>query len=95
VPQKNGQDDLIIIEGIGPKIKELLHADGIKTFEALAQAPISRIQGILDAAGPNFRLAKPASWARQAAMCAAGDWASLRKYQDELVAGVDPDAPKA
>ncbi len=95
VPQKNGEDDLIIIEGIGPKIKELLMADGIKTFRALADAPIVRVQGILDAAGPNFRLANPASWARQAQMCAQGDWAALRKYQDELNAGVAPDAPKA
>jgi hypothetical protein len=28
-------------------------------------------------------------------MCALGDWAALRKYQDELNAGVAPDAPKA
>lgn len=95
VPQKGGEDDLIIIEGIGPKIKELLMADGIKSFRALADAPIARVQGILDAAGPNFRLANPGSWARQAQMCAQGDWAALRKYQDELNAGVAPDAPKA
>ncbi len=94
-PQRDGQDDLAIIEGIGPKIKELLHADGIKTFKQLAEAPVERIQAILDAAGPNFRLAKPASWARQAAMCVSGDWAGLKAYQDQLNAGVDPDAPKS
>jgi predicted flap endonuclease-1-like 5' DNA nuclease len=94
-PQKNGEDDLIIIEGIGPKIKELLHADGIKTFKALAETPIERVQGILDAAGPNFRLANPASWAKQARMCADGNWEALKKYQDDLNAGVDRNAPKA
>ena len=95
VPQKNGADDLIIIEGIGPKIKELLHAAGITTFAQLATAPITRVQEILDAAGPNFRLANPASWAKQSDLCARGDWPALRKLQDELNAGVDPNAPKA
>ena len=95
VPQKNGVDDLIIIEGIGPKIKELLHAAGITTFAQLASAPIARVQEVLDAAGPNFRLANPASWAKQSDLCARGDWAALRKLQDELSAGVDPNAPKA
>ena len=95
VPQKNGVDDLIIIEGIGPKIKELLQAGGITTFAQLASAPMTRVQEILDAAGPNFRLANPASWAKQSDLCARGDWAALRKLQDELNAGVDPNAPKA
>ena len=95
VPQKNGADDLIIIEGIGPKIKELLHAAGITTFAQLANAPIPQVQDVLDAAGPNFRLANPASWAKQSDLCARGDWAALRKLQDELNAGVDPNAPRA
>jgi predicted flap endonuclease-1-like 5' DNA nuclease len=88
-PRRNGKDDLLIIEGIGPKINELLLKDGINTFAALAAAPVERVQSILTAAGPNFRLANPASWARQATMCDAGAWAELREYQDTLRAGVD------
>lgn len=88
-PQRGGRDDLTIIEGIGPKISELLLAAGIDTFAKLAATPVATVQGILDAAGPNFRLANPASWARQSDMCARADWAALRKYQDELTAGVD------
>jgi predicted flap endonuclease-1-like 5' DNA nuclease len=87
--QKNGKDDLIIIEGIGPKINELLLAAGIDTFRKLADAPIAQVQQILDAAGPHFRLANPTSWAKQSDMCARADWATLRKYQDDLTAGVD------
>lgn len=92
-PQRHGRDDLTIVEGIGPKINDLLIADGITTFAQLAEAPVSRVQGILDRAGPHFRLAKPESWARQAKMCAEGDWAALRKYQDDLTAGVDKRQP--
>lgn len=89
-PQRNGQDDLELIEGIGPKINELLKSAGIDTFAKLAAAPVATVQTVLDAAGPNYRLAKPESWARQAALCVRGDWAALRKLQDELIAGVDP-----
>jgi predicted flap endonuclease-1-like 5' DNA nuclease len=89
-PQRNGQDDLELIEGIGPKISDLLKSAGLDTFAKLAAAPVANVQQVLDAAGPNFRLANPESWARQAALCARNDWAALRKLQDELVAGVDP-----
>ncbi len=90
-PQKGGRDDLTIIEGIGPKINELLIAGGIDTFVKLANAPVERVQAILDAAGPSFRLAKPASWARQSELCASGEWEALKALQDALTAGVDTD----
>lgn len=82
-------DDLQKIEGIGPKINELLIAGGIDTFEKLAEAPVTRVQEILEAAGPRFRLANPASWAAQARLCAEGRWEALKQLQDELTAGVD------
>ncbi len=82
-----GMDDLEIIEGIGPKIADLLNVDGIHYFADLAQTSTERIQGVLDRAGPNFRLAKPDTWPEQAKLAAANRWAELRKLQDELNAG--------
>jgi predicted flap endonuclease-1-like 5' DNA nuclease len=93
-PQKNSLDDLAIVEGIGPKISELLQRAGITTFAELAAAPLPKLQEILHQAGPNFRLANPASWPRQAGLCVQGDWAALRKLQDELIAGVEPSKKK-
>jgi predicted flap endonuclease-1-like 5' DNA nuclease len=89
-PQKNSLDDLTTIEGVGPKIAELLHQAGIASFGQLAAAPLAALYEILRRAGPNFRLANPESWPRQAALCVQGDWAALRKLQDELIGGVDP-----
>lgn len=91
-PQKGGKDDLSIVEGIGPKINDLLVAGGIDTFEKLANASIDAIQAILDEAGPSFRIAKPATWSAQSALCASGAWEELKALQDRLNAGVDPDA---
>ncbi len=85
---RDGSDDLELIEGIGPKIAELLKAAGIDTFDALAKAPVEKVQEVLEAGGNKFNLAKPETWAEQAALAAAGDWAAFDKLTRELVGGV-------
>lgn len=81
------QDDLKAIEGIGPKIEELLHNAGIKTWKSLSETSEETIQGILKAAGPRYALAVPGTWPKQAEMAAAGQWDELQAYQDFLNAG--------
>jgi large subunit ribosomal protein L27 len=88
IKSPNGYDNFEIIEGIGPKINGVLHAAGVHTFDQLAKMDIPSVSKILDAAGPNFKLANPESWATQSALCASGSWEALKKLQDELVAGV-------
>ncbi len=83
-----GMDDLEVIEGIGPKIAGLFHDAGIHMFWELAETPTARMQTILDAAGPNYKLANPSTWAMQSGLAAENRWAELRKTQDELNAGV-------
>ncbi|MBL8327849.1 MAG: DUF4332 domain-containing protein [Rubrivivax sp.] len=82
-----GPDDLEVIEGIGPKIAELLRKAGIDSFAQLAEATPEQIQPILDAAGPNFKLADPHTWPEQAALCAMNQWAALKALQGVLTAG--------
>ena len=81
------QDDLKAVEGIGPKIEELLHKAGIKTWRALSETPVGRIQEILDAAGPKYALAVPGTWPKQAGLAADGRWDELQALQDSLNAG--------
>jgi predicted flap endonuclease-1-like 5' DNA nuclease len=80
-------DALEIIEGIGPKIAELLRAAGVTRFVQLAQMTPAQIQPILDAAGPNFRLAVPDTWPEQAVLAAQNHWRALKSLQDALIAG--------
>lgn len=80
-------NDLKVVEGIGPKIEDLLKADGIRNWSDLAAASVERIQGILDKAGENYRLADPGTWPAQAAMAAASQWTELRAFQDKLQGG--------
>ena len=80
-------DDLKIVEGIGPKIEELLHHADIKTWKALSETSVDRLKEILDAAGPNYQIHDPGTWAQQAALADQGKWDELKKWQDELDAG--------
>jgi predicted flap endonuclease-1-like 5' DNA nuclease len=81
-------DDLVIIEGIGPKIAELLRRHGIDSFDRLARSDVATLWSILDRGGPRFKLANPGTWSEQALYCVREDWAGLKRYQDELYAGV-------
>lgn len=83
-----GADDLEIIEGIGPKIAELLHANGVKTFAQLSNMTPAEIQPILDKAGPSFRMAKPDTWPEQADLAARNHWRALLLLQQSLTGGV-------
>jgi len=80
-------NDLKIVEGVGPKIAELMNNAGINTWAELAKTSEGRLQEILDAAGSRYKLARPGSWPRQAGLAAAGQWEALEKLQDELDGG--------
>lgn len=81
------KDDLKVVEGVGPKIEQLLNADGIKSFSQLANANPSRLKKVLDEAGPRFKMHNPKTWPKQALMAQNGQWDKLEKYQDRLNAG--------
>ena len=85
-------DDLTAIEGIGPKINDLIKADGVKTFAELADTPVSSIQTVLDNAGSRYKIANPGTWPDQANLAANNRWSALGALQDVLVGGVYPDA---
>ncbi len=82
-------DDLKKIEGIGPKIEELLHAAGILTFVNLAESTVETLNQILDDGGSKFNSHKAttASWSQQAELARDGKWDELKAWQDELNGG--------
>lgn len=85
--KKIKQDDLKMVEGIGPKIAGLLNDIGITTWRELADAPEEKVQKMLDDAGPRYRIHSPSTWAKQAGLAADAKWAELEKLQDELDGG--------
>ena len=92
--QSSANDDLKKIEGIGPKIEEILNAKGIDTFNALSNTSRDTIKGYLDEAGSRFKMHEPKSWPHQAGMAARGEWDDLKLYQEFMDGGRD-DIPSA
>ena len=89
VPAISKADDLTIVEGISPKIAEVLRLNSITTFAQLADAKVEALATILKAAGKRFAAHKPDTWPHQAALARDGKWEELKKLQDELVGGTD------
>jgi predicted flap endonuclease-1-like 5' DNA nuclease len=77
------EDDLTIVEGIGPKIKELFHNFDIKTWTTLADTSVEKCQKVLNSGGKRFEIHRPKSWPLQAKLAAEGKWDELKKWQDE------------
>jgi predicted flap endonuclease-1-like 5' DNA nuclease len=83
-----GADNLEVIEGIGPRIAQLLRQNGVSSFAELATMSQPALRAVLEKGGPRFRIANPGTWPEQAALAAANRWEDLRALQDELHGGV-------
>ena len=80
-------NDLKIIEGVGPKIEQILKEGGIETWDDLASASVDRLKEILDAAGSRYQMHDPSTWPAQAKFAAQGQFDELKEYQDMLIGG--------
>lgn len=80
-------DDLKLVEGIGPKIEELLNNAGISSFQVLAETEVDKIREILEEAGSRYKMHDPSTWPKQALMAAEGKWDGLKEWQDSMKGG--------
>ncbi|WP_395073692.1 hypothetical protein [Flavobacterium sp.] len=85
--KKVKEDDLKIVEGIGPKIEELFHNAGIKTWKQLSETPLEKLQSVLDNAGSRFAMHNPSTWAKQCLYAYQGKWKELKEWQKTLNSG--------
>lgn len=86
----NIQDDLTVVEGIGPKIQMLLHQYGVRTYQQLADTPVERLREILNTAGPQLAMHDPGTWPSQANLAANDQWDALKSIQGFLKGGKKP-----
>ncbi len=76
--------DFTCIEGVGPKINQILMKAGYKTFEDLSSAKINDLKKVLNDAGPRYQMHNPKFWAKQAKMAAKGEWTKLQEFKDMI-----------
>jgi predicted flap endonuclease-1-like 5' DNA nuclease len=80
-------NDLKLVEGIGPKIEDLFHKAGIKTWQELADTSVEQCREILQKGGERFQMHNPTTWPKQCKLLAAGKWKQLKEYQLSLDGG--------
>lgn len=78
-------DDLTKIEGIEPKIQEVLYQAGIMTFADLSTSKIADLRDIL--AKNDLSQHDPKTWKKQATLAKNGKWDDLKELQKELNGG--------
>jgi predicted flap endonuclease-1-like 5' DNA nuclease len=90
-PQKSGSieivseaasavDDLTILEGIGPKVSQVLAAAGISSFAKLAETDVPQLKQILESEG--YKYMDPGTWPEQARLLSEG-----KKDEFDLLVG--------
>lgn len=85
--KKIKENDLTVVEGIGPKIKELFHNHNVTTWAGLAECTLEKCQQVLDSGGERFNIHNPGTWPEQARLAAEGKWKKLFDWQEELDGG--------
>ena len=85
--KKIKENDLTVVEGIGPKIQELFHNFDVKTWAGLAATSVAKCQEVLESGGARFKMHNPNTWPKQAGLAAEGKWKELKEWQDALDGG--------
>jgi len=86
--KSNIGDKLTKIEGIGPKIAEILNNSGINSFANLAKTKPSKISEILIKNGGNsYKRFNPETWPQQSKLATENKWDKLKKLQEKLKGG--------
>jgi len=85
--KKIKQDDLTVVEGIGPKISGLFNNFDVKTWKDLSECTVDKCQEVLDSGGERYKIHNPGTWPRQAKLAYEGKWEELKKWQDSLDGG--------
>ncbi len=84
----NKEDDLKLVEGIGPKIESLLKSSDIKTFKDLSEVTPEQVRSILrEKGGERYAFHDPTTWPDQAKLADENRMDELKEYQDFLNGG--------
>ncbi len=81
------KQDLTVIEGVGPKIAQLLDQGGIRNYTDIINSPIERIKEVLLKGGPTYAVHDPSTWAEQSKLAREGKMEELKALQKELKGG--------
>lgn len=82
--RKTSKIDFTVLEGVGPKICQLLVKAGYKNFATLSTAKVGDLRKVLESAGSRYKMHDPSNWAKQAKMASKDQWSKLNAFQASL-----------
>ena len=68
------EDQLQVIEGIGPKMEEILKKAKINTWAKLADQSVDDLRSLLAQYGRRYQIIDPETWPYQAQLAQNGEW---------------------
>ena len=81
-------DNLQVVEGIGPKMDEVLKKHGIHTWRELGASNFTKLRALLDKENPTrYRIIDPKTWPDQAKLADRNEWDELIAMQKQLDSG--------
>ncbi len=81
------EEDLKVIEGIGPKVENILKANHIYSYVDLATTPVSALLSLLEENPEIGQFHEPQSWPQQSLLAAQGRWVDLEALKADLHGG--------
>ena len=82
-----GEDDLQVIEWIGPKTEAFLKKNNITSFKSMIHKDVSWLEEILKSWWSKFQIHNPTTWPDQAGLAMDEKWSELEEYQKILNSG--------
>ncbi len=79
-------DNLKVLDGVGPKLAEVLAESGYATYDSIASATVDQLQAVLEKAGSRYKAFDPTDWPQQAKLAAEGKMDELKELQAKLKA---------
>jgi predicted flap endonuclease-1-like 5' DNA nuclease len=83
-PTSQHRDDFQKLSGIDVIMENVLHKAGIHSYQQLAEAPLQRLQGIVETANIAMSETDLKQWAAQAKLAASGEWDKLATLKSQL-----------
>jgi len=77
------EDNLQIVEGIGPKMNQVLIDNGVTSWSVLGSKSVADLQAILNKYGDKYKIIDPSDWPAQGKLAADGNWDGLIKHQSD------------
>jgi small subunit ribosomal protein S1 len=84
---KDVSDNFKKIEGIGPKMEQIIKDSGIMSYAQLAGSTADHLREVLAAAGNRYKKFDPTTWPEQAQLASEDKWEELKTLQDQLHGG--------